>query len=116
MSARPLLRCTCVPLPKKYFVYIYTHTHVGYYVHPICIPQSRWLARWHLQEIHAAAEAPADEGTADHPADEGTDDPALPAEGADDPAAPVLLACFPMNPLRCWSGEDEFAALIPAQS
>jgi hypothetical protein len=28
----------------------------------------------------------------------------------------VLLACFPMNPLRCWSGEDEFAALIPAQS
>lgn len=43
-----------------------------------------------LKEIHAAAaEAPADEGTADHPADEGTDDPALPAEGADDPAAPV---------------------------
>ena len=42
--------------------------------------------------------------------------PPFQREGADDPAAPVLLACFPMNPLRCWSGEDEFAALIPAQS
>jgi len=58
--------------PFSIFSGIFIYTHVGYHVHPICIPQSRWLARW--QEIQTAAEAPAE---------------------TDDPAAPVLLACLP---------------------